>query len=203
MSACQAVAVRSRAAVVVLGLLAGSGGGDAGDDGASPGPSPDASTTAASPTPSPTEEPSATVTPASGPLLRTDVAELNVPADWARLDPLMPIADTAGQRDGTSTITLSARVSFGSTLDELARLTMNGAGRKGVTRRLPDTELAGVPAYHIKDTAKNRDSPWWFDYYGAVYDDQVVGVSINLETDLPEAEREEIRDSVLASFRWK
>ena len=199
---------RWASAVAAVALLAGCGGGS-GDDGPEGAASADPSV-AASPTTSPTEPAtespaaSATPTPASGLTLRMDVVEVNVPAGWKKLDPLVPLATTAGDPEGTSTITLSARTSFGGTLDELATISARTGGRAGQVRRAPDTEIAGVPVYHLVDKPAARlYAHSTLDEYAAVHEGQVVTLIINLERGLGAAERTRIHDEVLASLVWK
>ena len=195
---------RLAAAAAGLALLAGCGGGATGDD-RTEGSPPSSPAAAASPTATadtPTEPPSPAA--ATGPVLRMDVAEVNVPEGWKRLDPLVPLADTAGAPDSVSTITLSARSSFGGTLDELARISARTGAKAGQVRRAPDTEIAGVPVYHL---VEKPSSPQYanvtLDEYAAIHGGQVVTVIMNLDRSLSEVERTRIHDEVLASFVWK
>ncbi|MBA3780364.1 MAG: hypothetical protein H0X12_00710 [Nocardioides sp.] len=178
---------------IALVLLAGCGGDHDPAVSTSAEPSPSASPT---PTPAPTPA-------ASGPVLKVEGVQVNVPVGWKRLDPLVSMVDTAGDPVNTGTISLSSRVSFGSSLDELAKVSMEQSAGKGETRREQDIDLAGLPAYHYVDTRKYRESPWRLDEYGAVHNGQVVQLIMNLDRGLSEAEREQIRTEVLASVVWK
>ena len=153
---------------------------------------------------SPTEAPS--VATATGPLLKMPTVEVHVPAGWEKLEQLLPLADTAGDPKGFSTITLSEVDSFDdSTNDELADISLGQDRDKGEVIHGDDLEVAGVPMYRLvsKDKPTKSFENITYEQLGTVYNDQVISIIFNLQRSIPEAQRQQIRDEVLASFVWK
>ena len=65
--------------------------------------------------------------------------------------------------------------------------------------RQPDTELDGSPAYYITGTEPLRGD---YEEVGTIAHDSSMNISFTLNG-YSDAERQEIIDSVVASFRWK
>ncbi len=200
--ACATYVARVACCGVLLAALAGCTGGD---------PEPKASDPTAatsSPAPpasqSPTESPSVAV--ATGPLLKMPTVEAHAPAGWEKLDQLVPLADTAGDPKGFSSITLSEVDSFDdSTNDELVKIAHDLGLNKGEVVHREDVEVVGVAMYRIVSKEKPTKSfeNITYEELGTVYNDQVISIIFNLARSIPEAKRQQIRDEVLASFVWK
>lgn len=191
------------AAAAALSLaVAGCGSDDPAPDASDPTTTPASSAPPASETPTESPSPAA----ATGPLLKMPTVEAHAPAGWEKLEQLVPLADTAGDATGFSTITLSEVDSFDdSTNDELAEITL-GLGRyKGEVVQREDVEVMGVPMYRIvnKDKPTKSFKNITYEELGTVYNDQVVSIIFNLARSIPEDERQQLRDEVLASFVWK
>ncbi len=173
-----------------------------------PGASSSPPTASADPTPtgSPSASPGEATSSAAatGPALTVDVARLHLPAGWTKLEQLVSSVDT-GDGPAASSISLTSIEAFGVTRpDELAEFSLTNGGYAGLLKREPDIELAGLPAYRLvgKDNRGDfRHST--HEEVGATYGDKTVTVVIDLSRSLSAAERQQIRDMVLASFEWK
>lgn len=182
----------------LLGVLAGCGGDDTGPA-TDPGTTPTAAATPGSPTPS---EPPASpeVTPAAGPRLSMEAAEVSAPTTWEREEQLVPLED--GARGPEGRLSLTQTPAFGSTLEEIARVRLKGD--RASLKRLPDTEVAGVPVVHITDRGPRGDYRLTTEEgFTAVHLDQVVTLLFQLDRDVPEEQRRRLVDEVLASVVWK
>ncbi len=178
-----------------------------GDDGPAARTGPASATASDSPTQSPTgsstEPPtgSPTVTPAAGPLLKMEVAEVNAPTGWEHEDQLVPLED--GARKSGQRMSLTETPAFGSTLEQIAKIQRQGFDDK-VLKRLDDTEIDGVPVFHLLDPGPHGSYEFTTEEsFTAVYRDKVITVLFQLDRDVPKAERQRIVDEVLATVVWK
>jgi hypothetical protein len=186
-------------AVALLALSLGACSDDDPDD---PTPEPTASTSpspTASTSTSESTEPS--VTPASGLLLDTGSATVNLPEGWKDNKNGYPntYSGSPAKSTGIQLITVvDLAGASGYSLDDRARDAMAQLPGSKLTRK-PDVELDGVPAYHIAGTAPVRGP---YEEVGTGSHGRAISISFSLN-DYTAAERREIVDSVIASFRWK
>jgi hypothetical protein len=186
-------------AVALLALALGACSDDDPDDPttaptASTSPSPTAST-------SPSESTEPSVTPASGLLLDTGSATVNLPGGWKDNKNGYPntYSGSPVKSTGIQLITVvDLAGASGYSLDERARDAMAQLPGSKLTRK-PDIELDGVPAYHLVGTAPVRGP---YEEVGTGSHGRAISISFSLN-DYTAAERREIVDSVIASFRWK
>lgn len=186
------------ALLVVALSVAACGGSD--DPGATEPTS--SATTPSAPSSSPTDEPTETVTAATGDLLNLPHASVRVPDGWTKLGNSLFDQRDAGDDDSTSLITLGEIESFGGQVDpdQLARSAIRTSPFPIDPKVLPTVEVDGVEMYHL---AGKVDRNAYLEDFGAVVDDTIVSLSFDFETSIAPAERQQVVDAVLASFRWK
>ena len=180
-------ALASAVAVTLCLALAGCQDGGAGAD-----PSPSGTSTA---DPSPTEVPAAT-----GPLIDGEVFDVHAPEGWQldesfSTDFIHQLDNTANARELMSVAEITDEV---RPLAEVARDNFRSFQTIGRKRRMPDTELAGEPAYRIRAVEVGGAVK---EELGVVHEGTQVSISMTL-LGTPE-ERQRIFDSVLASWEWQ
>jgi hypothetical protein len=189
----------SACTVALLVVTLGACSSDGSDD---PTPSPTTSA-ASSPTDStsPTESSEPTVTPASGPVLDTGSATINLPEGWKDDGNGLPSTFSGTPEKGSAArhITIIDLTSTppAYSVDKLARNALTELPGAKLSR-LPDTVLDGSPAYHVTGTAPVRGE---YDEVGTDSHGRSVEIGFSLNGYTP-AERTEIIESVIASFQW-
>jgi hypothetical protein len=150
---------------------------------------------------SPSESSEPTVTPASGPVLDTGSATINLPAGWKDDGNGLPSTFSGSPEKGSAarhiTIIDLSSVPPAYPVDKLARNALTELPGAKLSR-LPDVVLDGSPAYHVTGTAPVRGR---YDEVGTDSHGRSVEIGFSLNGYTP-AERSEIIDSVIASFRW-
>lgn len=181
----------SLAAVTLL--LTGCGDGDE-DPQADPTSSPtDTSSTASDPTPS---EPG--VEPATGPLIDRDRIRMNVPEGWKKNRQIATFLESASAPGSNTGVSLGDLSAVGEpTLQEQAEA--GTASRRDVSIEEP-VEIAGVDWYHAKGREGRHGR---YEQFGTVHNGSQATITFTLDDDVPQAEQQEIIDSVLASVEWK
>lgn len=195
------IAVSTVSAAALLTLATACGGGS--DD-----PSPEPSTSAgssASGTPSADSSPSDSegATPAAtGVLLVQPHAQVRGPAGWRRAEVLVRTMVSADDRHTPSTMSLGEIDAFGGTsdIDEVAENALTTLPYDQLPKRLPNTQLDGVEVYHLAGMVQDH---LYHEEFGANVDDRLVSLVFDLSDLLSPAERREVVDSVVASFRWR
>ena len=178
-------------------LLAGCGGDE----------EPDADPTTASPTMSespdtPTSDaPSGdasedSVEPASGETVESKQFSYRLPKGWEQQEEVMG-STFAYDPDNTDAIELTVvDTPQSSTLDEAARTSLKVQVRDGL-ERVEDTELGGVPAFHIVGPERNERA---YEQFGLWLGGQFIAIGFEIRGD--EAFRQELIASVLATWTW-
>ena len=186
---------------VALITLALGGCSDDGPDDPTPAP-PTSATASPSDSASPSESAEPFVTPASGPLLDTGSATINLPEGWKDDRNGLPSTFSGSPEKGSVmrhiTIFDLQSVPPESPVDQLARNALTELPGAKLTRQ-PDVELDGEPAYHVSGTAPVRGD---YDEVGTDANGRSIEIGFSLNG-YSAAERQEIIDSVIASFRWK
>ena len=104
---------------------------------------------------------------------------------------------TLGSPDGLSTVTLS---DFGTVTnadtEKLVRQTASNDHPKNPT--IEPADLGMAPGVHMS----YRDASFTTDVYGGIQENVFVYVQFILYNDVPAAKRQQIIDSVLASYQW-
>jgi hypothetical protein len=85
-----------------------------------------------------------------------------------------------------------------ATLDELAQAYLDSSSYQKLPKRMPDTEIDGMPVFHLSGPVSDRS---YADAYGLVIDG--AGVNITFEVHSDATRRQEIIDSTLQTLRWK
>jgi hypothetical protein len=150
----------------------------------------------------PTEEPSASVTPATGILLKMPHATINAPAGWLQLPDLMGFATEANPPTKDPGAIRLTQLEFPGpeiSIDLQAKSALKS--RLGDMKREPDVEIAGVTFYHLSGTPSGTDSR--LDAYGVLHDGYQTGIDFELVHSVPDAEREKIIAESLATFTWR
>lgn len=140
----------------------------------------------------------ATVEPAAGELLQSgDTAFARAPEGWKVKDFEFGFGIVqASQRLSTIIYTDFGAVSV-TTPREMVKVEMQGNVDPDAEVSY-DVELGGEPAYLLTERAGRGTELT----YGAVRGGNAASVGFLLDPELPEAEQQEIIDSVLASFTW-
>jgi hypothetical protein len=150
-------------------------------------------------TPSESTEP--TVASATGPVLDTASATINLPEGWKDNQNGFPNTYSGSPRSGAAvrliTIVDLASSTSGYSIDKLAQ-EMQTAVPGSKLNRQPDVELDGSPAYHLAGTAPVDGR---YEEVGTNANGRAITISFSLNG-YTAAERREIVDSVIASFRW-
>ena len=186
-------------AVLSLGACSSDAQDDPGDQGAAP-TSATASSPAGSASPSESTEPS--TSPATGPALDAGSATINLPDGWTPKATGLPNIYNGTATHGADLRLISVldleSSSVGYSLGARARDALSAVPGAKLTRQ-PDVELDGSPAYHVAGTAPVRGN---YEVVGTGDHGRGISISFNLNG-YTAAERREIVDSVVASFRWK
>ena len=171
------------------------------DPGAAPSPAVTSSATKSA-SADPTESATTSVEVATGPMLDMPLSSVRIPDDWRVMDPLVSTQQDAADDDTASTISLGEIDAFGGTpsADELARNALKTNPYPLDPEVRPAVELDGVEFYHLAGKVQKLDH---LEDFGAVVDDMIVNLTFHFSPEISPAERQEIVDSVVATFRWK
>lgn len=184
----------SIAALVVAGLLSTGCGG--GDDQPAPSVTPTSSASSGTTDPTPTEP---AVEPAAGFLIDLDRVRMRAPDGWKKNDPLSTFLRQAYDPETPSTVALSDLSAVSDT--PLQRQAEIAADRgRSRTEIVDPVEIAGVEWYHVT----GRDDRFTtFDKFGTIHNGSEAVIEFGFDDEIPEAEQQEIIDSVLATVEWK
>jgi predicted small secreted protein len=192
------------AATTLLVAVLALGSGCNGDSGTGPdvGSTSDAPSSPSSSAASDVESGSASAEPATGIRLSLPHSTVRVPERWTEADVPVTTLVSADAPDSASLISLGEIEGFGSTssADELADTALRVMQYRFNPKKLPVTELDGVEAYHL---AGKIQPLRYLEEFGAIVDDRIVTLSFEFSPEASRAERDEIVDSVTATFRWK
>ena len=162
-------------------------------------PSGSASETAAetpseTPTETATETETATAEPVSGPVMEVQGITIQLPKGY-RIGFDTPVVTTAQGRLGL--VGLSAIAGEQWSLDRLYQDDLRIGGPMQSVERLPDTTLDGLPAYRY---GGRRDRHVIRQVYGTWDSGYQVMVRFDLHDFMPEAKRQELVESVVATY---
>jgi hypothetical protein len=202
-------------ALVLSVTLAGCG-----DDQPEADPTPSTSSTTATPeeSTSPTEssdpsEPSestdtsgpaagdtyADATPTTGQQVDAGAGSIRAPADWPPSD-LGPTSTVIGGPSVEYAIEISDVRAIGNeTTDSLVDSNLKVGSYGDDVQRLDDVVIAGQPAYHL--AGPDEIFPSFVDEFSMVVDGQEYTIRVSTPKELPQAERDALVASVVASFQ--
>lgn len=190
--------VRSIRTVVIalcfvgLHALVGCGNGD------DPPASDPTSTSAASPSGSPASSVDDTVEPATGKLVETDAFTVRLPEGF-RLGASIGLAVSGYKAGARGFLAVhSIKLYEHNSLDLLARESAAGTTWDRKPRRLEDTAIDGVAAFHLRGRLAEGIPK---DEYGATHDGMWGGLVFAVA--VPAHERDRLVESMLASWQWK
>ena len=191
-----AIAAALIGTITVLGACS-SDRDDPGTDPTGPG-----STSAISPSDSPSRESTEpSVDPATGLLLRMPHASVHAPEGWGEGESFVDSLVSAQDDDTISAVTLGETEAYGPLgLDKLADAAIEGGQFVQDPKKLPTTDLDGVEVYHL---AGKIDRFQYREELGAIVDDNIVTLIVQLGPGISASEHTEIVDSVTASVAWK
>lgn len=171
--------------------------GGCADDEPRSGPSASQSSPGETPTDAaPSEEPGNDVEAATGVTIEGDQYTVTIPKGWQADKELLGVVFTYDP-DNTDVIAVTSVDGGVASLDEAARIAVVGSGVPG-TRRLDDTTLGGLDAYHLTATPVGEKV---YEEFGLSVGDQLVSIAFDIRAS--DAERQALMDSVLATFEWK
>lgn len=163
------------------------------------------SSSSESPSESPSEpaasESTGAVEPATGPRLVQPLATAQGPTGWEKADEILDISSGANDPDTTSVMGLGQIESYDDTLtaDELADVAIAASSYPTPPKKLPVTELDGVEVYHLAGQVQKFT---YLEEFGAVVKGKIVTLTFQFSRDYSPQERQEIVESVTATFRW-
>jgi hypothetical protein len=189
-------------ALLAVLLAAGTACGGSDDPGATPSASASPTESSQSTSPDPSESATSSVEAASGPVLDMPLSSVRIPDGWRVMDPLVSTQQDGADDDTASTISLGEIDAFGGnpSPDELARNVLKTNPFPMDPEVQPTVEIGGVEFYHLAGKVQKLD---YLEDFGAVVDDMIVNLTFHFSPEVSPAERQEIVDSVVATFRWK
>lgn len=174
------------ASLLLAGLLAGCG--DGGDD-------PEATPSS---TPGDVASSAPSVEAATGVLVDLDRVRMRAPDGWRKNDPLSTFLLKVDDPSGFSSVSLSDLSAVGEvSLQQQARTALQSFPR---AEAVEPVEIAGVPWYHITGP---QDRYTTVDQFGTIHNGSEAVIEFGFDNEVPEAEQQEIIDSVLATVEWK
>ena len=188
------------AAVLALGTACSDG-----SDGPEADPSPSATTSAPSPSDPtsepPTDEPTTDVEPATGITLTLAHSTVNAPDGWKRSDDIVRTMVGAEDPESVTSVALGEIDAFGQTpdADALADIAIAAGEYPTEPKKLPATELDGVEVYHLAGKVQPLN---YLEEFGAVVGDRIVTLTFEFSPAYSPEQRQEVVDSVTATFRW-
>lgn len=144
--------------------------------------------------------PSASVAPATGRAVETSWFRARAPQGWQVVETVPDLATYARKPGSDSFISFGVVETYGNTFT-LAQLAHHSLRSNSWARKpsiVAETTLAGEPAYHLRGPVGGG---LFADVYGALH--QGRQVELDIETEGPAAEHQQVVDSVLASWQWK
>lgn len=202
------------AAIGVCAVIAACGDSDAGSGPLiptiSPSTSSPSSSASASSPPAATSPPTPSVPPATGKLLNGPVATMRIPRGWKTESGAMAF-QLAFSRDDIDASGQLSELGLGPSgnpeatpafINQEAKHYIKTERATGLSfRRLPDLEIDGLPAFHIRA----RDSGFEVnDIYYTRHRDHGVEINLDWDTDYASAaQRQRLTDSMLATLELK
>jgi hypothetical protein len=185
------------AAVLVLG--------GCGSDEPDTGPDPTPSTSGAS---DPTESPGSTsaspsVSAATGLPVKIRTVSLTGPEGWVRLaDEFANLGRGVRSAEGGSLVGLYSVPSLNpdATLDEMVATVKELESFQGKPQVHEPVTVNGVECFHVSGDYKDGQHE---EEFGTIHDRDEISITFSFAADFPEAERQDIIDSVLASVVWR
>lgn len=183
--------------------LAGCGGGDS--DGSSDGGTASKDSSSAAPTPS--------ADPAEGAKVSGKGYSFHAPEDWKKPSQKIPgteqtdtfvadLTDRDGFADNINVIRLDpAPIKETGALEKALVKELEGAGAKKVTVR-DRLDVDGDTAVHIASEFTQSGATYLTEQYDAIHDGVSYVVTFSFSTDVPQDDRDETAESVLATWKW-
>lgn len=185
-------------AAATLLLAAGCGGSDGSSDGS--GAPTDPATSASTSTSSSPSTSAPTVAAATGPLLDMPRASLHAPDTWRLRKKLVTFSVSAGDPQSVSLVQLG---DLDATNDASLAVQAHNAtrGYAGTPPKvLAPVTIDGVPCYHVAGQTTKLS---YVEAFGAIHNDGMVSVQMTFSSEIKPAERQQLIDSMLASWKWK
>ncbi|WP_395641046.1 hypothetical protein [Pseudolysinimonas sp.] len=156
--------------------------------------------------------PTSDATPATGELISGDGYTYNVPDGWgvppetpSGFDPdtlAVDLADTDGFTDNINVLLSPAGTITSDQVESLGVDELEGAGATGVEVR-PRVGIAGEESAHLTALFTQGGVSYQIDQYYPTHDGQTYVVTFSFSETETEAEREDLAESVLASWAWE
>lgn len=191
------------AAVLALGTACSDGGSDP-----EANPSEGGTTTSApasddpTPTESASDDPTSDVEPASGFTLTLAHSTVKAPAGWKHAADIVRTMVGADDPESVTSMALGEVNAFGQTpdADQLGDIAIAAGEYPTEPKKLPNSELDGVEVYHIAGKVQPLN---YLEEFGAVVGDRIVTLTFEFSPAYSPQERQELVDSVTATFAWR
>jgi hypothetical protein len=193
---------RFAAATALVAALALSAGCSGGSDDPVADPSGSGTTTSAPNSTDPSASESTTgVELASGITLTLAHSSVQAPEGWKRSPDIVGTMVGASDTETHSQMSLGEIDAFGQTPDPdaLADTAIAAGPYPTKPKKQPTTELDGVEVYHLAGQVQPRN---YLEEFGAVVDDRIVTLTFQFSPQYSPEQRQEIVDSVTATFGW-
>lgn len=158
-----------------------------------------------------TDAPSTGAAAATGELISGTGYTFNVPEDWGTPDQTpagynpdafaVDLDDNDGFTDNVNVIISPAGTITADQVEDLGVSELEDAGAENVETR-PRVDVAGEESAHLTAQFSQSGSTYQIDQYYPTHDGQTYVVTFSFSTDVPEGDREELAESVLASWTW-
>ncbi|WP_133241141.1 hypothetical protein [Nocardioides gansuensis] len=130
---------------------------------------------------------------------------MHIPTGWDVDESMLTehIASTGSRADvAANRFAVAVLGTYGATLDEAAKAIIKQNKGRVAYERLPDFELDGIRATHLegKGISQNKD---YFVRMASHYAGVTYNIGFGFDPEVSEEERDQVMDSILASWTWK
>ncbi len=188
---------------VLAAVLALAGCGDDPSEGPDAEPTGQSSSSAPSESPpesTPAAEPTPTVAPAAGDPMELSNVAVRAPKGFVVDPPNMSYLRFAFERGGVQSIALANTPAINVLpLRKQAVISIRSHVYSTLPTIVEPVEIGGVEMYHYAGQVNDNE---YVEEYGAIYDGSQISLNFLLSPTMPEAERQELVDSVLATLTF-
>lgn len=199
---------RRVAALAIVSTLTLAGCGSSDSDGGSDSSESNDSSSATTDAPDDSDEPSAE--PATGDVISGTGFQFNAPEGWTDAKDVLPSAlavaanrsDSDGFSDNINIIEDKTIVDVDTDeLEDAVEKVLTGVNAQDVTVKDP-TDVDDEEAVRVQAVLEQNGTKYRTDQYAVDHDGKGYVITLSYSEDLPEADRDKVSASVLASWKW-